>query len=279
MSLWKMFMPDGGKQWDETTTLINERLEEEGKDPVNWNDPSGKEITRDDFNRAVNKTGKSKDEALDKQIRANRPTINTPFGNQAWTQDEEGNWTLNSGLTGQMGDVATMLQGQVGDMFGKGPITGDAARDQAINAAYGQSTSRLDPMWSKREQGIKTDLMNQGLDPQSKAYADALGQFGRDRNDAYGSAMNSAIGQGTSAGAAAFDQNMQAQNAPLQRLLQMQNLLQTPNFNAAGNAGGTDYLGALGMYSNYKTGQDQIAAQREGQAINGATNLASSFMP
>jgi hypothetical protein len=271
------WFPEFDKRFDENSKTINDELEKQGKDPIDWSDPTGKVVDQNDFDRALEKGAKSKEEALDKQIRANRPTINTPFGNQAWTQDAQGNWSLNSGLTGQMGDVAKGLQGQVGSMFGQGVMNGNQARDQAINAAYGQATSRLDPMWGQRESSMKTQLMNQGLDPQSEAYANALGQFGRDRNDAYGSAMNSAIGQGTQAGQAAFDQNMQAQNAPLQRLLQMQNLLQTPNFNQAGNSGGTDYLGAMGMYTNYKTGQDKIAADERAAAYGAGGDLLGSF--
>ncbi len=279
MSFWEQFMPDGGKQFRDTTKRINDQLEKQGEDPLNWDDPTGKEISKEDYKRAAERSSKSNADALDKQIKANRPTINTPFGNQSWTQDANGNWTLNSGLTGQMGGVATGLQGQVADAFGRPVMNGDMARDQAVQGAYGQATSRLDPRFAQRESQLRTQLMNQGLDPTSSAFQTEMGNFGRDRNDAYSSAMNGAIAQGTQAGQSVFDQNMQAQNAPLQRLLQMQNLLNTPNFNAAGNSGGTDYLGAFGMYGNYKTGQDQIAAQREGQAINGATNLAGSALP
>jgi hypothetical protein len=86
------------------------------------------------------------------------------------------------------------------------------ARDQAIGAAYGQATSRLDPQFQQREQAMRAQLVNQGLDPTSEAFRTELDTFNRGRNDAYGSAMNSAIMQGTEAGNALFRQGLD-QNA------------------------------------------------------------------
>lgn len=74
--------------------------------------------------------------------------------------------------------------GQLGD--------GQAAAD----AVYKQATSRLDPMWARREDQAHTRLLNQGLDPQSEAYKSAMSDLGQERNDAYGSAFAQSFGQG-----------------------------------------------------------------------------------
>jgi hypothetical protein len=86
------------------------------------------------------------------------------------------------------------------------------ARQQAIDAAFGQASSRLDPMWSQREEAMRTQLLNQGLDPTSEAYRNQMSEMGRQRNDAYQGALNSAIMQGTEAGNALFRQGLD-QNA------------------------------------------------------------------
>lgn len=78
---------------------------------------------------------------------------------------------------------AKLLSG-VGDLSG--------SRQSAIDAAYGQATSRLDPMWENKEESMRTRLLNQGLDPDSEASRNASAQFGRDRNDAYTSAQRNA---------------------------------------------------------------------------------------
>src|SRR5687767_3575055 len=91
-------------------------------------------------------------DAANQQTAANRPTINTPWANQSWAKDPTtGAWTMNTALAGGLGDAAAGLTKQAGALgspmdwsqFGQAQ-TGDQARDQAINAGYGQATSRLD---------------------------------------------------------------------------------------------------------------------------------------
>ena len=130
--------------------------------------------------------------------------------------------------------------------------TGQEARDQAITAAYGQATSRLDPQWDQRQGALTAQLANQGLStgsiPGGKAAADAMAAFGRDRNDAYSSAMNGAIGQGTAAGSALFNQGVTAQMLPYQQLAALQGI-QTSDYNnqlqgySADQAGKNSMLG------------------------------------
>lgn len=208
--------------------------------------------------------------AVDKTIAANRADVNGPFGNTDWTHNADGSWSMSQGFNGQLGGAANSLQQQMAQAYGSPMMTGDAARQQAIDSAYGQATSRLDPQWNQREDQMRTRLMNQGLDPQSEAYANALGQFGRDRNDAYSSAMNGAIGQGTMAGQSVFNQNMAARNQPLQSLLSMQGLLP----GQAGASGG-NYLGAQQMQSAEQQRQAQEQAQALQAVVQGVTTAAA----
>ncbi len=97
--------------------------------------------------------------------------------------------------------------------------TGDQARQQAIDAAYGQATSRLDPMWGQREDAERTRLLNQGLPEDSEAFKNSMGEFGRQRNDAYSQALSSAIGQGTQAGDTVFRQGMMTRQQALAEAL------------------------------------------------------------
>lgn len=161
------------------------------------------------------------------QTTANRPNVNTPYTQTSWTQGPDGQWTMDSRFAGAFGATNESLQQQMADALGK-PLdlsslgemgSGDAARDQAINAAYGQATSRLDPQWRQREDAERTRLLNQGLSEGSEAYRNAMSELGRERNDAYTGAMNSAIGQGTAAGQAIFGQNMAARQQALSELL------------------------------------------------------------
>jgi hypothetical protein len=178
--------------------------------------------------------------AVDRQTQANRPNQNTPFANSQWTQDANGNWTQNVGLSGGLGQAAQGYQQQMADQAGQPIMTGDQAREQAINAAYGQASSRLDPQWGSRATALESALANKGLTPGGEAYSAAQRDFNLGRNDAYTSAMNSAIGQGTEAGNAIFNQNLAQRQLPMQQLQGLQGLSGMP-----GAPGGGNYLAAL----------------------------------
>ena len=181
------------------------------------------------------------------QTRSNRPNQQNAFGGQVnWQQGPGGQWTQTQGFGGPLGGAASSLQqqaannlGQPADLSQFNVGSGDAARQQAIDAAYSQATSRLDPQWAQREEQARTQLLNQGLDPSSEAYRNAMGNLGRERTEAYGQAMSNAIGQGTAAGESAFRQNLMSaqtnlanllrgRQLPLDEMAQLQGLLAQP---------------------------------------------------
>lgn len=184
--------------------------------------------------------------AAEQTAQANRPNINGPFAGQQWTQGPDGQWTMNNGFSGPLAGAAQGWGQQAANAAGMGMPDVSGIRDQTIQAAYGQATSRLDPQWAQRQGSMDTQLANQGLDPTTEAAQVARQQFGQARNDAYGSAMNSAIGLGNAAANDAFNQQMQARQLPLAQIMAMQSLTQTPQFNQ-----GPNYLGAEGMRGAY----------------------------
>lgn len=68
----------------------------------------------------------------------------------------------------------------------------------AENSLYQQQTQYLDPQYQQGQQQLDSQLANQGLVPGSQAYQTAEDNFGRQKQQAYQSAMN----QATSGGAA-----------------------------------------------------------------------------
>jgi hypothetical protein len=220
------------------------------------------------------KTDQAKDamdasKIVDKELASNRPDVNGPFGSTDWNKDANGNWTMNQSFNGPMSGIANSLQQQMAQALGRPIMGGNEARQQAIDSAYGQATSRLNPQWDQREKSLESKLMNQGLDPTSKAYATALQNFGRDRNDAFSSAMNGAIGQGTMAGQAIFNQNMMARNAPMASLQGLQSFLP-----GAPQGGGGNYMGALKHAQGLQDKRDQAGMD----VWNGAVDLTTSII-
>lgn len=88
------------------------------------------------------------------------------------------------------------------------PTANDAYRKQIQDAVYGQMTSRLDPQFAQRESDLTSRLAAQGITQGSEAYNREFGNFGRDRNDAYQTAMNNAFTQGEAAIGNQFGRDM-----------------------------------------------------------------------
>lgn len=180
-------------------------------------------------------------------------------------------------FSGGLGQGAENLMGQIGTQ-GQLP-TGMEARDQAISSAYNQAASRLDPRFAQQEEGLRARLASQGLDPGSQAADAAMANFGQERNDAYGQAMANAIGQGTLAGNAIFNQGVTSQQLPYQQLGSLAGLLganqgrETQYLNAA-NAG---YQGALQNYGIDQSGKNSLLS---GAAmLGGAALMAPAAAP
>lgn len=101
---------------------------------------------------------------------------------------------LNSLASGQIGRVESSLADPVSyEGMPSAPTADSAARQQTIDALYGQAQSRLDPRFSGRREQLAADLANQGIGVGSKAYTGAFESEGRTENDAYNTALNQAI--------------------------------------------------------------------------------------
>lgn len=183
---------------------------------------------------------------VDQQTLANRPNVNTQAGSETWHQNPDGSWTLNQSLNPTLNAAANSsdqvaagrastaagLNGDIADAYAApfsfdqfGQLgTGDDARNQAITGAYNQATSRLDPMWQQSDEQLRSQLYGQGLREGDPAFDQAMENQSRRKNDAYTSAMNMAIGQGTSAGSATFNQNLQARQQAIIEALKQRNL-------------------------------------------------------
>lgn len=247
-----------------------------------------------DWNSAEDQTSQASQQAVNTQTMQNRANTSNPFSTQSWTTDAQGRPVLTQGLAGGLGGAASGLESQAGSALGQqldpslfqSVGTGDAARNQAITGAYNQATSRLNPQFAASNEQLQSQLAGQGLDPNSQAYRNAMLTAQQGQNDAYSSAMNGAIAQGTTAGTAALQNNIAAQQndianalrqreAPLSELQTLQGFTsQQPSYNAAGMYQVPDYVNAataLGQYNLANSGQAQ---QLEGDAIGAVGQLA-----
>jgi hypothetical protein len=184
-----------------------------------------------DYAGAATAQGVANREVADQQTWANRPTINTPWGKQAWqtgtgvdpatgktmtsweqttTLDPKAQAALDSQVALQQGrsDLAGQRFGDVSRELGTSPDysgipdytrlqgTGAEARDRGEASIMGRFEKRMDPRWNQREQALEAKLANQGLVSGSEAHRRAMEQFGQERTDAYEGAQAQAIQQG-----------------------------------------------------------------------------------
>lgn len=227
------------------------------------------------------------------QLGQNRPNTNSPWASQTFNPDG----STSTQLTGGAGQAAAGLNqqaaslGQGMDWSNLGALgQGDAARDQTTNAAYGQASSRLNPLWQRQMDSSRTSLLNSGFDPTSEAYKNQMGDLGRARNDAYGSAMTSAIGQGNSAQDSVFGNNVQSRqqaiaeslgrrNQPLDEMQKLMGLTQQPEYSQDNSTMGAAMGAGQFEQKAYQQKIDEEAARNAalGQGLGAAGSVAGSM--
>lgn len=235
---------------------------------------------------------------IDQQTAANRFNQVTPYGSLTWSQDANGNWTQTQTLSPDqqailnqqnalslgLGTAQNSMLGQVTDTYSQ-PFTGGdaAARQQTIDSQYAAMASRLDPQWAQRESALNTRLANQGISAGSEAYANALREFGNQRNDAYQQANNSALQLGNQEFQNSFNRNLTSYQLPMNLFnsLRTGSQVQNPNFqnqNTSASLGQSpNLLGAAGQ--QYGASLDATNANNawNSNLTNGLFSLAGSY--
>ena len=105
------------------------------------------------------------------------------------------------------------------------------------NALYNQQTQYLDPQFQQSQANLENQLANKGITAGSEAYDRAMGNFARQKQQAYESARNSAIAGGINAAQGMFGMNLQGGQFANQALGQQfgQNVTQAQLANTAAN--------------------------------------------
>jgi hypothetical protein len=187
----------------------------------------------------------------------NRVNQTTPLGTNSWSMNgtyadgtpiysenislSQPEQTLfNLGNTGAINKAQTgiNMENQVANAYanpintaGIPQITGQIANQstpdlvkQAQDAAYKSQTQYLDPQFAQQQEALQSQLANQGIAQGSAAYNTAMDNFSRQKQAAYQSAQNAAVGQGDLEQNVLFGQG--AQQANLQNAASQQAMSQ-----------------------------------------------------
>ena len=287
-----------------------------------------------DYSQLAREQAKFSDAAVLKTTYGDRPTQNSAWGQTSWdtsadidpgTGEKITKWTQNqtldpqlqAALDSQMGlmqgrsELAGGLQGRLNESMGA--VDYDQFRDvsevedpfafrqKSEDAAYARATSRLDPRFQQSDEALEVKLRNQGLAPGDQAYDAAMGNYGREKTDAYQAAQNESVSQGRDESNLGFSQQQSQQNqtsqlrqqeiaeflrARGQPLDDINNLVAGQGVQPASQAGfqsggsyqGQDVMGA--GTSQYKASMDAFnakQAQKQGM-MSGAASLAGMAM-
>lgn len=163
-----------------------------------------------DYTGAAQATASGNLDATRAATNANRVDQYTPYGSLQYTHNPaEGNpdsgWSssINLSPTGQ-----ALLDQQNQTSLGLGNLQNNATQRVANTqsqpmdlssvgavqaAAQKAQTDRLDPMWQQNAEMQRSQLANQGLQPGTQAYDDAMRSFNNSKNDAYSQAIQAGI--------------------------------------------------------------------------------------
>lgn len=205
----------------------------------------------------------------------------TPYGNLSYSQtgtSEAGNPTYTAKIdlspTGQqLLDYSNQAQLGLGKQTGQALDRVDQSLSQpfdinsssdAVNKAYSNITSRLDPQWNQATHAKETELVNQGLRPGMEAYDNAMRDFNYGKNDAYTQASTQAMNFAPQT----MQLDLAARNQPLNELNALRTGSQVTNPSFVNTpqqqtVGGPNMLGAAQMQGQYNQG-----AYNQQQAAN-----------
>jgi len=186
-----------------------------------------------DYRAAAQEQAQSSREVTEQQTWANRPTINTPFGQQTWevtpqwdpaTGQYLNTWTQNTNLTpesqealdaqqritaGRSG-LAESLLGRSEDEFGEAmdwskfdelagtPEAGnyggaDPYYQKSEDAIYNKFKNRMGPEFERQQDRLRTQLYNTGLKEGDQAYDTEMRKLREQQSDADEQAMFQSI--------------------------------------------------------------------------------------
>lgn len=205
----------------------------------------------------------------------------TPKYQQDVTLSPQEQRLFNTSLQGQqvLGDTALSGLHNVQSTYANNfdPSQYGASQKQAQDAAYAQQTQYLDPQYQQLGNNLDAKLANQGLQVGDAAYDTSQQNFANQRQQAYQSAQNNAIGIGNQEQQTLFGQGLTQYNQPLNtyNALMTGAQVQNPTFsNVPGvNQANTDVAGITN--SGY---QNQLSAYNANQAgINNLFSLGGSL--
>lgn len=216
-------------------------------------------------------------------------TGSDPYGNPTWTATTQlsdvGQQLLNNqnqaalGLGGTINSALGQVQQTMGQKFNPNLPSVGINPGQTYQEAYMQ---RLAPQIEQGRNSLQASLANQGIEPGTKAYENAMRMQAMKENDLLAAATTQGFGTGLAANQNAFNQQMTQYNMPLNTLSALRSgaQVQNPSFvNAPQQAttAGADILGATQAGFNAQQGAYNASQAQQAGLTSGLMGLGGTL--
>ena len=210
---------------------------------------------------------------------------NTPYGSLAYNQsgtDQYGNPMYTATQT-----VAPGLQNAVANSqnaasnYQYQPFTAGNLPSYGINPGetyYNAEMQQLQPQLDRQRNMLATQLANQGIQPDSEAYRNAMQDQNNRENNLLANAVTSGIGVGLNANQQQFAQNLNTYNTNAAAPFTYANnvkALATPSY--VQTPAGPNYLGAVNSQYQNQLGAYNAAQANQTNQMNGLLGLGGTL--
>lgn len=206
----------------------------------------------------------------------NQRSINPLVATETLTPEAAARRAVNEQTEMNLATIGRDQSAKIGGLLGTNFKLGN---EQTEGRLFDLGSRRLNPMFARDEEALRTRLSNQGLTAGSEAWNNEMGQFGERRNDAYNQLLLTGRGQ-------ANQELLTERNQPINEIsaLLSGSQVSMPQFSATPTAGvgGVDYAGMVqNQYQAQLQQAQQKAASRNalwGNALQAAGTVAGAAM-
>lgn len=160
---------------------------------------------------------------------------------------------------------------KIGTLLGSNLQLGNDASEARLMEL---GSKRLDPMFARSEDALRTNLANKGIQPGSAAWNAEMTQAGQTKNDAFNQLLLTGRGQ-------ANNELMAERNAPINEIsaLMSGSQVSNPNFSSTPQTqvAGVDYAGMVNNNFNQQNQQYQTQLGQQNAAMGGMFGLAGTL--
>jgi hypothetical protein len=183
----------------------------------------------------------------------------------------QGIYDTNNQTKTNLANIGKDQSAKIGTLLGSNLQLGNEATEARLMQL---GSARLDPMFAKNDDALRTRLANQGIQPGSAAWNAEMTQAGQTKNDAYNQLLLTGRGQ-------ANQEIMAERNAPINEISALLSGTQVsnPSFTSTPQTqvGGVDYAGMVNNNFNAQNQQYQSQLQQNNAAMGGMFGLAGTL--